>query len=137
MKKEPTEITSQTEQKNGIRHLILLGVNTVLFFAVYRILLTYAEMTEKTFASFLVLALYTVLLLGFLLGYLIYNRFLYRKGLTPEDLPAEWSEEKKTAFLADGARRLERSKWMMTIIFPLVLTFLIDAVDLFIFDLFR
>lgn len=137
MKKEPNEITPKTEQKKSIRYLILLVVNTVLFFALYRLLLTYAEITEKTFASFLVLALYTVLLLGFLLGYLIYNRFLYRKGLTPEDLPADWSEEKKNAFLADGERRLEASKWMMTIIFPLALTFFIDAIDLFVFDLFR
>lgn len=137
MTKEPNKITPQTEQKKSIRHLVLLVVNTVLFFALYRILLTFAEMTEKTFASFVVLILYTVLFLGFLLGYLIYNRFLYRKGLTQEDLPREWSEEKKNEFLADGARRLEKSKWMMTIIFPLALTFLIDAVDLFIFDLFR
>lgn len=137
MKKEPNEITPKTEQKKGIRHLILLAVNTVLFFALYRILLTFAEMTQKTFASFLVLTLYTVLFLGFLLGYLIYNRFLYRKGLTPEDLPADWSEEQKTAFIDDGVRRLEKSKWLMTIIFPLALTFFIDAVDLFIFDLFR
>ena len=137
MNKEPNQITPQTEQKKSIRHLVLLVVNTVLFFALYRILLTFAEMTKKTFASFVVLLLYTVLFLGFLLGYLIYNRFLYRKGLTPEDLPREWSEERKNEFLADGARRLERSKWMMTVIFPLALTFLIDAVDLFIFDLFR
>ena len=137
MKKEPNEITPETQQKKGIRYLALLAVNTVLFFALYRLLLTYAEMSEKTFASFTVLALYTALFLGFLLGYLIYNRFLYRKGLTLEDLPADWSEEKKSEFLADGARRLEKSKWMMTIIFPLALTFFIDAIDLFIFDLFR
>ncbi len=136
MKKEPNDITPK-EQKKGIRHLILLAVNTVLFFAVYRLLLTYAEMSQQTLASFLVLTLYTALFLGFLLGYLIYNRFLYRKGLSPEDLPADWSEEKKTDFLADGARRLEKSKWMMTIIFPLALTFMIDAIDLFVFDLFR
>ncbi|MBQ8356407.1 MAG: hypothetical protein IJX39_01205 [Clostridia bacterium] len=123
-------------QNKNLRYLILLVVNSVLFFAVYRILLFYAEMTDKTFWSFVVMVLYLALLLGFVLGYLIYNRFLYRKGLTREQLPAEWSEEQKTSFLADGARRLERSKWMITIIFPLIVTFFIDAVDLFIIDTF-
>ena len=111
--------------------------NTVLFFTAYQLLLAFAERTDKTFASFLVLAVYTALFLGFLLAYLIYNRFLYRKNLTPEQLPDSWSAEQKEAFLADGAHRLERSKWMMTIIFPLALTFLFDAIYLFLIDPLR
>ena len=83
------------------------------------------------------MALYTALLLGFLLAYLIYNRFLYRKGLTEEDLPDSMTPEQKQAFLEDGRTRLKKSKWMMLIILPLVLTFLFDAVDLFLLDLFR
>lgn len=133
--KPTTQLTP--EQKKTLRYILLLALNTVLLFAVYRTLLFYAEMTDKTFASFLVLVLYTALLLGFALGYLIYNRFLYRKGITYDRLPSDWSEEKKQEFIADGERRLARSKWMMLVIFPLVLTFLIDAVDLFILDLFR
>ena len=80
--------------------------------------------------------LYFLLLLGFVLAYVIYNRFFYRKGLTHEQLPSDWSAEQKIAFLADGERRLEKSKWMLLIIFPLIVTFLIDAVDLFILDPF-
>jgi hypothetical protein len=132
---EPTN--SPGNKNKNLRRLIVLAINTILFFAVYRVLLFYAERTDDTFYAFLVLALYTALLLGFLAAYFIYNRFLYRKNLTPEDLPDTMSAEEKEAFLADGRARLEKSKWMMTIIFPLVLTFLIDAVDIFILDLFR
>lgn len=116
------------------RYVLPLCINTVLFFAVYRVLLFYAEMTEETFYSFLVMVLYMALLLGFVLAYIIYNRFFYRKGVTPEQLPAEWSEAKKQEFIEDAVRRWERSRWMLTVIFPLVVTFFIDTVDLFIID---
>ncbi len=125
-----------TQKSKNIRYLILLCVNTILFFTVYRVLLSYGELTQETFYSFIAMTLYMALLLGFVLAYLIYNRFFYRKGVTPEQLPNEWSEAEKQAFLEDGTRRMERSRWMLTIIFPLVVTFFIDAVDLFIIDTF-
>jgi hypothetical protein len=136
MNNEQNENTPVTGQKKRPRYLLLLVVNTVLFFTLYQLLLAFAEKTDKTFASFIVLATYTALFLGFLLAYLIYNRFLYRKGLTAEQLPDTWSAEQKAAFLADGEQRLVKSKWMMTVIFPLALTFLLDAVYLFLFDPF-
>jgi membrane protein insertase Oxa1/YidC/SpoIIIJ len=120
--------------RSALRRLILLVVNTLLFFTVYRVLIYYGDMTQKTFGSFVVMVTYMALLLGFVLAYLIYNRFLYRKGITREQLPDDWSEEEKTAFIEDGERRLKRSSWMMLIIFPLIFTFLMDAIDLFIID---
>ena len=125
------------KENKSMRRMLILIVNTILFFAVYRVLLYYAEMTDETFYSFCVMMLYLALLLGFVLAYLIYNRFLYRKGLTIDDLPDTMSFEEKQSFIEDGKARLEKSKWMMLIILPLVITFFIDTVDLFILDLFR
>lgn len=113
------------------RHFLLLVLNTVLFFGVYRVLIHLATGAETAFWSFLVMLLYAALLVGFFIAYMVYNRFLSRKGLTPQDLDPSWSEEQKREFLADGEARLERSKWMMTIILPLILTFLFDVIDLF------
>ena len=128
---------NEPKPKRTRRYVILLIVNSVLFFALYKTLIFYAERTDETFYSFVVMIFYMALLLGFLLAYFIYNRFLYRKNLTPEQLPDTMSPEEKEAFIADGRERLEKSRWMMLIIFPLVLTFLFDAVDLFILDQFR
>ncbi len=125
------------KENKSLRYLALLALNTVLFFGVYRVLLHYAELAEDAFYSFCVMVLYMVLLVGFVLAYLIYNRFLYRKNLSEEDLPDTMSAEEKQDFIADGKRRLERSKWMMLFIFPLALVLLLDAAELFIFDLFR
>jgi hypothetical protein len=125
------------KENKSVRYLVLLMLSTVLFLGVYRVLLHYAELAEDAIYSFFVMVLYMVLLVGFVLAYLIYNRFLYRKNLTPEDLPDTMSAEQKQEFIADGERRLERSKWMMLFIFPLALVLLFDAAELFIFDLFR
>ena len=125
------------QSKKNLRTLGLLALNTLLFFVLYRVLLYYTEMTDNPYYSFIVMVLYMALLLGFVLAYLIYNRFLYRRGLTHEDLPDTMSPVEKQAFLDDGEARLKRSKWMMLVIFPLVFTFLIDAIDLFVFDIFR
>ena len=57
-------------------------------------------------------------------------------GLPWDMLPEEWSEEQKLAYISDGERRLKKSKWMLTIIFPLVLTFLFDCIELFWGDMF-
>ena len=131
MEKKPFE--SLWQNKN-FRRLLLVFVNTVLFFMVYRVLLYYAEMTDETFWSALVMAFYTALLLGFVLAYLIYNRFLYRKGVTADQLPDTMTDEEKQAFIDDGNRRLEKSRWMMVVILPLVLVFLLDAIQLFIWE---
>ena len=123
-------------QNKNARRLLLVIVNTLLFFMVYRVLLYYAEMTDETFWSALVMGLYAAVLLAFVLAYLIYNRFLYRRGVTADQLPDTMTDEEKQAFIDDGQARLERSKWMMVVILPLVLVFLLDAIQLFILEPF-
>ena len=125
------------KENQKMRYLVILIINTILFFSVYRVLLHYAELAEYAFYSFCVMVLYMALLLGFSLAYLIYNRFLYRKNLTVEDLPDTMTDEQKQDFIQDGKERLRISKWMMLIILPLVITFLVDSFELFVLDLFR
>ena len=129
-------MSNDDSKKKNTRYLALLIVNTVLFFSLYRILLNFAEMSQQTFPSFVVMVVYMALLLGFVLAYLIYNRFFYREGITVEQLSPLWSEEQKNDFIEDAKRRKARSKWMLLIIFPLVVTFMVDAFDLFVIDTF-
>ena len=121
-------------EKGKKKTLLLLFINTVLAFYLYRAALSFAEATDSTFFSFLVMILYMALLLGFTLAYLVYNRFFYKKGLTKEQLPDDWSEEKKEAFLADGENRLKKSRFMLLIIVPLIITFLFDTLYLFVLE---
>lgn len=132
-KKTPNGEKKPLSGKAKLR-LVLLIVNTILFFSVYRVLLYVATTVQTLYLSYLVMIGYAALLVGFTLAYLIYNRFLYRKGLTKDDLNPAWTEEQKEAFLADGEEHLEKSKWMMLVILPLIFTFLCDALDLFIIE---
>ena len=74
---------------------------------------------------------YWIVFAGFLIGYVAYNRAFTRKSITPEMLPDSWSDEKKQEYIADGARRQERSKWMLSVIIPLLVTIAADAIYLF------
>ena len=67
-------------------------------------------------------------------AYIIYNRGLIPRNLTPEQLPESWTDAQKQEFLADAERRNNRSKWMLTIIFPLCITFCYEIIFLYIFD---
>ncbi len=135
MDKKPKNGT-ENKGRGNLRYGIFLALNTILFFGFYRVLLSIGELTQETFYAFLSMLLYMALLLGFSLAYLIYNRLFLGSSMTSEDLPDTMSLAEKDAYLAEGGRRKEKSKWMLTVIIPLLFTFLIDAIELFIIDPF-
>ena len=75
-------------------------------------------------------AVFTVLIIT----YLAYNRGFVNKDVTIEMLPADWSEEKKQAFLANERIRAQKSRWMLTVIIPFVIVFMCEALYLFVWD---
>ena len=123
---------TERERKNAAfkknkRFIFPLIINTVIFYTVYAIF------SNTQFYS-VTLWTYFALLLGFSAAYVIYNQGFYRKNITPEQLPSSMTDEEKQVFIDEGKSRMERSKWMITIIFPLVITFLIDMVILFMIE---
>ena len=113
-----------------VLRLMTLILVTMTVFAVYRFFLgrLYFEIT---------LGIYMVLATVLILIYVIYNRGLSRRRLTEDMLPADWSEEQKWEFLADGERRLRRSSWMLIPIFAFLFTFAFDLLELFILPTVR
>ena len=109
--------------------LIMLVIVTMTVFALYRFLIDFYYFE-------VVLIVYMVLATAFVLTYVIYNRGLSRKGITPEMLPDTWSEEKKTEFVEDGKRRLHKSRWMLIPIFAFLFTFAFDLIELIVLPFF-
>ncbi|MBE6647438.1 MAG: hypothetical protein E7611_07385 [Ruminococcaceae bacterium] len=68
---------------------------------------------------------------GLLVFYIFYNRGFSRKGVTEDMLPDNWSKEKKREYIEDGNKRYERSKWMLSVIIPLMIPIALDAISLF------
>lgn len=109
--------------KKAIYLIALIG-NFVVFFLLYAV-----GVNLNALVTFIIYGLVTA---GFVFSYLIYNRGLSRLRVTPDMCPPEWPEDKKLEFVADGKRRLERSKWMLTVIIPLIAIYGYEVVDQFV-----
>ena len=73
---------------------------------------------------------YVYLLAGGALGiyYVIYNRGFIGKNLTPDALPADMTVAEKKRFIEDCTTRMKKSRWMLTVILPILLTIAIDVI---------
>ena len=67
----------------------------------------------------------------FLAIFLIYNRAFTRRNLTVDMLPREWTREQKESYIADGKSRLNKSKWMISVIIPLLVPIALEALYIF------
>ncbi len=68
---------------------------------------------------------------SFAVAYVVYNRGFTRRNVTLEMLPDHWSAERKAEYIEDGRRRYEGSKWMLSVIIPLMIPIAFDAISLF------
>ena len=102
----------------------LLAVNTLLLFGFYCFFVMRLDINWIFWVYYGLLAVSS-------LAYVIINRGFALDSLSHSSLSNEWSEEKKTAFLAARDERKRKSKWLLTIIFPLCLTVLFDIIYLF------
>lgn len=81
-----------------------------------------------------VMIVYFVAFAAVIITYLAYNRCFINKDVTVDMLPADWSEEKKKAFVESNRVRAEKSRWMVTLIIPFVIVFMCEALYLFVWD---
>lgn len=138
-KKNATALTEQSSAelkkakqkaafKKNRKYILPLVLNTVLFFGLYSYLVEQPKLMIPT------LWVYFILTAGFCFSYVIYNRGFSRMKLTPDMLPDSMSIDEKNAFIEEGKVRIERSKWMLTIIFPLLMTFILDILNMYILE---
>ena len=114
--------------KSGKLVLLLLA-NLVACFVLFFV---GAELNFKI--TFIV---YMVVFAAFMFAYVIYNRGFSRRNLTTDMLPDRWSYKEKLDFIEDGQARLERSKWMLTVIIPLIAIAGYLLLDLYVLPNFK
>ena len=105
--------------------LIRLVVNTLIIVPLYFVIATRVRFPYLH---------YVYLLAGVALVfyYVIYNRGFVGKNATPESLPDSMSVAEKQEFLEDCRMRQKNSRWVLTFLIPIVLTFLADAAILYL-----
>lgn len=106
-----------------------LLINCVVFVGIYRLLIS--GMFTFTVQQVTVLT-YMIGAAVLVLAYVIYNRGFSGRGITAEMLPDSMTEKEKDDYIADTAERERKSKWMMTVIIPLLLALLTDLIDVFV-----
>lgn len=113
--------------KDAQRLMVLLLCNSVLFVALYFI--------AVHLGFDYILPVYCVLGIGLGLGFFIYNRGFSAKGITPDMLPDTMSAVEKQAFFDQAALRLKRSRWILTVLFPILLAIAADMIYLYLFPM--
>lgn len=69
-----------------------------------------------------------------IIAYFIVNRAFTGSGVTYEMLPDTMTHKEKEEYLADVADRERRSRPMLMVIFPVIITLLVDLFRLFVLD---
>ena len=69
-----------------------------------------------------------------IIAYFIINRAFTGSGVTYEMLPDTMTRDEKDEYLADVADREKRSRPLLLVIFPIIITLLVDLFRLFVLD---
>lgn len=110
------------------KHALLLLGNTAVLLPLYFVL----AYLGVWFITPIYIGLATILGLLFIL----YNQGFAAKNATPEQLPASMTMDEKLAFIENGKKKLARSRWMLTLILPLILAVLADMIYLYLIPYF-
>lgn len=129
--REPKRLTAENK-----RQLLAMGIMTALLMLIYFGCIGIATAMPGRYAFLvpLVMGVYMVAFAVLLVAYLLYNRAFVNKNVTVDMLPADWSEEKKQAFVDDVKDRADRSRWMLVLIIPFVVVFMVEALYLFVWN---
>ena len=130
MKKEQNKRQSVSEAVNAFnwkRALILL-VSTAFAMGLYFFLMNIYSLWK-----FVVIA-YVAVASVLIIAYFIINRAFTGSGVTYEMLPDTMTHEEKEEYLADVADRERRSRPLLLVIFPVIITLLVDLFRLFVID---
>jgi hypothetical protein len=112
--------------REGKKLTLLLILNTLLAMVVY----FGCVALEFIYMMYVYVGLSAVLFVI----YMIYNRGFVLRGATPDMLPDTMSPVEKQAKFDEAARRQRTSRWMLTVIIPMVVCILIDMIWLFLLE---
>ena len=117
--------------------LIFGSIALICFFfpqQVMNIIISQATPELSSLAAYHLRIMSPVIVIGAFLGlyYVIYNRGMTGKGVTPEMLPDTMTYAEKEAWIADRAERAKKSAWVLLLLIPIILTLAIDTVVIYL-----
>ena len=109
------------------RRALMLAMSTVCAMGFYFFL------SSTSLWKFAVIA-YVAIASVLIVAYFIINRAFTGSGVTYEMLPDTMTHDEKEEYLADVAERERKTRPMLMVIFPVIITLLIDLFRLFVID---
>ena len=109
------------------RRALMLAMSTVCAMGFYFFL------SSTSLWKFAVIA-YVAVASALIVAYFIINRAFTGSGVTYEMLPDTMTHDEKEEYLADVAERERKTRPMLMVIFPVIITLLIDLFRLFVID---
>ena len=128
MKKNEIPSSKKPISSDTAKLLVYLLLNSAALLFLYFFI---SEKLRFPYISYIYLAAGAV----FGLYYVIYNRGFVAKDATIDMLPDTMTPLEKQKFLDDGKERLHKSRWVLTILVPIILTFMADMIYLFLFPM--
>ena len=130
MKKGQNKQQSVSEAVNAFnwKRALILFVSTVFAMGLYFFLMNIYSLWKIVVIAYVAVA--SVLIVA----YFIINRAFTGSGVTYEMLPDTMSHSEKEEYLADVAAREKRSRPLLLVIFPVIITLLVDLFRLFVLD---
>lgn len=126
----PADPKTKAKGQN-LRRLLILAVNTVLFYALLRALSVLSERMRQPVIFYVSTIVYALATAALFLWYFVKNGFTFNKeSRTEEELPARWTQEQKTAFLARQETNKADAKKILYVLLPLVITLLVHYIEL-------
>lgn len=132
MKKQQNNYGEHQSVKEAVnafnwKRALILVLTTVVSMGIY-FFLTSTSLWKVAVLAYIIIA--SVLIIA----YFIINRAFTGSGVTYEMLPDTMTHKEKEEYLADVADRERRSRPMLMVIFPIIVTLLVDLFRLFVLD---
>jgi uncharacterized membrane protein len=132
MKKQQNNYGEHQSVKEAVnafnwKRALILALTTIVSMGIY-FFLTSTPLWKVAVLAYIVIA--SVLIIA----YFIINRAFTGSGVTYEMLPDTMTHKEKEEYLADVADRERRSRPMLMVIFPIIVTLLVDLFRLFVLD---
>lgn len=119
--------------KFPLKKLLLLVINFIISFVLLRVIIELSERTGMLWIYIAGVCIYAALIIGLFLAYFVLNGYTFNKEpLTASDLSDKLTDEQKADFLAKQPARKEKAQKLLLVLFPLILTFAISYIELYI-----
>lgn len=117
--------------RRNLRKIGVLFLNFVLLYLLLRLIIELAGRTGRLWIYYVGSLGYGLFAAGLFIAFFVLNGFtVNRESRTWDDLPDDWTDERKRDFLERQPERKERAKTLLYVLLPLVVVFLLNFIEL-------